>query len=82
MHDCLSKQHILIILFKLHIMMNMHTKYDNMHKNGIFYVLFRINIHIIKSISCMLSTHTLKISVNSFLIMTNQKSNTNMVRKN
>ena len=33
----------------------MHSKYDNMHKNIIVYVLICINNHIIASISFMLS---------------------------
>ena len=36
-------------------MMNMHSKYDNMCKNGIFYALNYINNHVIASISFMLS---------------------------
>ena len=36
-------------------MMNMHSKYDNMHKNGMIYVLKSTNNHVISSISCMLS---------------------------
>ena len=36
-------------------MIDMHSKYDNMHKNVMFYVLIYINNHIIISISCMLS---------------------------
>ena len=37
-------------------MINMHLKYDNMHKNGIFYALNYINVHVIIIISCMLSS--------------------------
>ena len=33
----------------------MHYKYDNMHKNEIFYALNCINNHVIISIVCMLS---------------------------
>ena len=36
-------------------MMNMHSMYDNMHKNKIFYTLIYINNHVITSINCMLS---------------------------
>ena len=36
-------------------MIDMHSKYDNMHKNGIFYVFVCINNHVIISLSCMLS---------------------------
>ena len=37
-------------------MIDMHSKYDNMHNNGIFYALICINNHIIKCINYMLST--------------------------
>ena len=30
----------------LHEMIDMHSKYNNMHKNGIFYALICINNHI------------------------------------
>ena len=33
----------------------MHSKYDNIHKNGMFYALICINNLIIVSIGCMLS---------------------------
>ena len=33
----------------------MHSKYDNMHRNRMFYALICINSHEIKSICCMLS---------------------------
>ena len=36
-------------------MINMHSKYDNMRRNGIFYVLIYINNHVITSVSYMLS---------------------------
>ena len=39
--------------------MNMHSKYDNMHRNGMFYVLIFIDNHVIKSISCVLSSFSL-----------------------
>ena len=41
--------------FKFHIMMDMHSKYDNMHKNGMFYASIRINNQIITYINYMLS---------------------------
>ena len=41
--------------FKFHRMIDMRSKYDNMHKNGIFYALICINKHVITSISCVLS---------------------------
>ena len=43
------------ITLNLHRMINMHSKYDTMHRNGIFYALIFINNHVITSISCMLS---------------------------
>ena len=36
-------------------MKDMHSKYDNMHKNRIFYALICINNHVINRINCMLS---------------------------
>ena len=39
-------------------MIDMHLKYDNMHKNEKFYALIYINNHVITSINFMLSTHT------------------------
>ena len=38
-------------------MMNMHSKYDNLHKNEIIYVLTCINNKIISSINYMLVGH-------------------------
>ena len=35
-------------------MIYMHSKYDNMHKNIMFYALIYINNHVITSKSCML----------------------------
>ena len=35
-------------------MIDMHSKYVNMHKNGMFYALICINSHIIASENCML----------------------------
>ena len=40
-------------------MMNMHSKYDNICKNGMSNTLNFINIHVITSISCMLSETSL-----------------------
>ena len=37
------------------MMKDMYSKYDNMHKNGIFYALIYINNHVITSIIFMLS---------------------------
>ena len=36
-------------------MIDMHSKYDNMHKNGMFYALICINNHIIACVNFMLS---------------------------
>ena len=36
----------------------MHSKYDNMHRNEIFYALTCINNHANTSISCILSMNT------------------------
>ena len=36
-------------------MMNMHSKYDNMWMNEMFYALICINSNVIVSISCILS---------------------------
>ena len=36
-------------------MINIHSKYDNMHENCMFYPLILINNHQITSRSCMLS---------------------------
>ena len=38
-------------------MIDMHLKFDNMHKNRIFYALIFINNHIISCIDFMLSTN-------------------------
>ena len=35
----------------------MHSKYDNMHKNGMFYALLCINNYVITSMNCMLSKY-------------------------
>ena len=36
-------------------MIKLNSKYDNIHRNRMFYVLLCINNHVITSISCMLS---------------------------
>ena len=41
---------------KLHKMIDMHSKYDNMHTNRIFNVLNCINNYVNSCINCMLST--------------------------
>ena len=40
------------------IMMEMHSKYDNMHENRIFNALNYINNHLNSCINCMLSLVT------------------------
>ena len=40
---------------KLHKMIEMHLKYDNMHTNRIFNVLNYINFHVTSFINCVLS---------------------------
>ena len=40
-------------------MIDMHSKYDNMHKNGMFYALIYINNHVINSINFILSFITM-----------------------
>ena len=42
-----------------HIMTDIHSKHDNMHKNRIFYALICINNHIISCIDCMLFACTI-----------------------
>ena len=36
-------------------MIEMHSKYDNMHTNGMFYVLICINNHVLSCYDCILS---------------------------
>ena len=43
--------------FKFYIMIDIHSKYDNMHENEMFYVLVCINNHIIICINFMLSLY-------------------------
>ena len=38
-------------------MVNIHSQYDSMHSNEMFYALICIDNHIIISISCMLSVN-------------------------
>ena len=44
---------------KLHKMINMQLKYDNMHTNGIFNALILINNLVNLCMNCMLSTSKL-----------------------
>ena len=43
-------------------MIDIHSKYDNMHKNGMFYALICINNHIFSCIICMLSITSLNVT--------------------
>ena len=47
MHDYPLKDCIMILQFKHNRMMNMHSKYDNMHRNGMFYALICFDNHIL-----------------------------------
>ena len=38
-------------------MIDNHSKYDNMHRNGIFYALICINNHVLSCLISMLSTN-------------------------
>ena len=46
----------------------MHSKYDNMHKNVMFYALIYNNNHIIVCVNCMLSLTTLLSKDKDFII--------------
>ena len=54
MHDYPLNNKFLYYKFKLHRMIDMHSKYDTMHKNEMFYVLIFINNHIICVINFIL----------------------------
>ena len=54
MHNYPSNDTFLDHNLKLHKMIEMHSKYDNMHTNGIYKGLICINNHINSCISCML----------------------------
>ena len=45
-------------------MINIYSKYDNMHKNEIFYALICINNHVNSCINCMLSMTSQKTFLN------------------
>ena len=49
-------------------MINMHSKYDNMYKNEMFYALICINNHIIARVNCMLSIRSFVLGVSMFWI--------------
>ena len=52
--------HFEIITLKLNEMIDLHSKYDNMHKNGIFYTLICIKKPIISCVNCMLLVKSYK----------------------
>ena len=55
MHDYPKNNAFWDYNLKLHGRMNMHSKYDNVHKNGMFYALIWINNHVIIIINFILS---------------------------
>ena len=44
----------------MHRMIEIHSKYDNVHINVMFYALNCINNHVLSCLDCMLSSNTLK----------------------
>ena len=45
---CIQRPHEIVLSnLKIHEMIDMHSKYDNMHKNRVWYALIYINNHII-----------------------------------
>ena len=60
MHDYSQNNIFWDYNWKLNIMIDMHKKYANMHKNGMFYGLICINSYVNTSINCMLPTDFLK----------------------
>ena len=48
-------------------MIDMHSKYDNMHTNEMFYALICINNHIIECVNCILSVYLYGISSDATL---------------
>ena len=55
MHNYLKNNAFWYNNLKLYEMIDMHSKYDNMHKNEIFYALICINNHIIACVTSMFS---------------------------
>ena len=55
MHNYPKNSIFLDYNLRLHKMIDIYSKYDNMHKNGMFYALICINNHIIACQSCVLS---------------------------
>ena len=52
----------------MHEMIDMHSKYDNMHKNEMFYGLIYISSYIITCINFMLLRLNLRIGLNRSLV--------------
>ena len=60
--------------FEFHRMIDMHSKYDNMHKNDMVYALISINIHIILCINwILLSTQSQYNWISPFMLFTKRK---------
>ena len=55
MHNYPSNSVLWEYNLKLLEMIEMHSKYDIIHENGIFYAIICINNHIIVFINCVLS---------------------------
>ena len=55
MHDYPQNTIFLDHYLKLHKMIDMQLKYDNMHTNGIFNALICVNNHVNSCINCILS---------------------------
>ena len=54
MHNYPKNNPFLCYNSKLYRMIDMHSKYDSMYKNELFYVLICINNHLITCNNCML----------------------------
>ena len=60
MHNYPHNNNFLYHNLKLHKMIDMHSKYDNMHSKGIFNALVCINNHVNSCINFMLSSSSAK----------------------
>ena len=60
MHNHPNSDIFLYYNVKLHEMIDIHLKYDNMHISGLFYALIYINNYVNSCINCMLSTNTFR----------------------
>ena len=58
MHNNPEKDVFLDHNLKLHKMIDMYSKYDNMYTNGIYNAFICINNHVNSFINCMLSIYT------------------------